>query len=40
MPPAPKRGSDMKVYGVPGGGSAIVEAMLALVGESYDLVDV
>lgn len=30
----------MKVYGAPGWGSAIVEAMLVLVGESYDFVDV
>ncbi|WP_322966208.1 glutathione S-transferase family protein [Sphingomonas fuzhouensis] len=30
----------MKLYGVPGWGSAIVEAMLALVGEPYDFVDV
>ena len=30
----------MKLYGVPAWGSAIVEAMLALVGEPYDFVDV
>lgn len=30
----------MKLYGVPGWGSAIVEAMLALVGQPYDFVDV
>jgi hypothetical protein len=30
----------MQLYGTPGWGSAIVEAMLALVGESYEFVDV
>lgn len=30
----------MKLYGVPGWGSAIVEAMLALTGDGYDFVDV
>lgn len=30
----------MKLYGVPAWGSAIVETMLALVGEPYDFVDV
>ncbi|WP_028966205.1 glutathione S-transferase family protein [Sphingomonas phyllosphaerae] len=30
----------MKLYGVPGWGSAIVEAMLAMVGEPYDYIDV
>ncbi len=30
----------MRLYGTPGWGSAIVEAMLALVGEPYDFVDV
>ncbi|MFD1035469.1 glutathione S-transferase family protein [Sphingomonas hankookensis] len=30
----------MKLYGVPAWGSAIVETMLALVGEAYDFVDV
>lgn len=30
----------MKLYGVPGWGSAIVEAMLAMTGEAYDYIDV
>lgn len=30
----------MQLYGTPGWGSAIVEAMLALVGEPYEFVDV
>ncbi len=30
----------MRLYGTPGWGSAIVEAMLALVGAPYDIVDV
>lgn len=30
----------MRLYGVPGWGSTIVEIMLALAGEPYDFVDV